>query len=144
MAPEVLSLNKYSEKADVYSFGIVLWEIFTGNRPYEDDEYRTMNQAQLCYHIVDKHARPSLQGLHPSLQQLISDCWDVDPRLRPSFSEAVIRLRRMKFEDTQSASSHLGPEYIEPVDSLNSEFDYHQTLTDDYDSNLTEMNPLIN
>lgn len=35
MAPELLSNNSYSEKVDVYSFGIVLWEISTRKKPYE-------------------------------------------------------------------------------------------------------------
>jgi serine/threonine protein kinase len=38
MAPEVILGEKYTEKADVYSFGIILWEIMTRREPYEDKE----------------------------------------------------------------------------------------------------------
>ena len=96
MAPEVLSKNKYSEKADVYSFGVVLLELLTGRRPYSTGEFENMNQAQLMYQIINNNARPSLYGVHPSLEQLISDCWNLDPRLRPSFTESIVRLRRLK------------------------------------------------
>lgn len=96
MAPEVLLKNKYSEKADVYSFGTVLWEIFTGKKPYSDEKFGPMNQAQLMFQILENHARPSLHDLHPALQQLISDCWSLDPRLRPTFNESLVRLRRLK------------------------------------------------
>lgn len=99
MAPEVLQRNKYSEKADVYSFGIVLWEVFTGLRPYSDGEFQNMNQAQLMFNILENNARPPLEGMDAALQQLIVDCWNVDPKLRPSFSEAVVRLRRLKEPD---------------------------------------------
>lgn len=99
MAPEVLSKNKYSEKADVYSFGVVLMEIITGARPYADKKHANMNHAQLMYHIVSHGARPSLEGIHPCAKQLILDCWNDDPRLRPSFAEIVVRLRRMNDSD---------------------------------------------
>lgn len=105
MAPEVLTKNKYSEKADVYSFGIVLFEIFSGERPYDTGEFAQMNQAQLMYQIIEKEARPSLDGLAIGLQQLITDCWDLDPRLRPSFSETIVRLRRLKFEKEEKNKS---------------------------------------
>merc|ERR1712137_262211 len=60
MAPEVIKKNKYSEKADVFSFGMVLWEIFTGCIPYNNEEFHGMNQVQLIFYIVEKNARPPL------------------------------------------------------------------------------------
>ena len=96
MAPEVLKKNNYTEKADIYSYAIVLIELLTGNKPYGAEECSQMNQAQLMYHIIENNLRPSLEGLHPSLQQLISDCWNIDPNLRPSFAEIVVRLKRLK------------------------------------------------
>jgi serine/threonine protein kinase len=36
MAPEVLNKSKYTEKADIYSFGLVLWSMVTGQQPFED------------------------------------------------------------------------------------------------------------
>lgn len=47
MAPEVLSKNKYSEKADVYSFGIVLAELLSGIPPYSQGEAANMNQPMV-------------------------------------------------------------------------------------------------
>lgn len=101
MAPEVLKKNKYSEKADVYAFGILLYEIFSGNKPYSDGELSAMNQAQLMYKIIEDHARPNISTFDVALQQLIRDCWDLDSRLRPSFSEIIVRLRRLKLKDEQ-------------------------------------------
>ena len=96
MAPEVLAKDKYSEKADIFSFGVVVYEIFSGNFPYSDPEFRNLNQAQLMYQIIEYGARPALDCLHPSLQQLVGDCWNMDAKLRPSFNEIIVRLRRLK------------------------------------------------
>jgi serine/threonine protein kinase len=38
MAPEIIKGQMYTEKADVYAFGIILWEILTRKEPYEDKE----------------------------------------------------------------------------------------------------------
>ena len=131
MAPEVLSKNKYSEKADVFSFAILLWELFTGQRPYDTIEFRSMNQAQLMYQILELQARPSLDGMYAPLQLLIEDCWNLDPRLRPSFSEILIRLRRMK--------------HSKLVDELAHEEDSSPNISYLGDSTeLTDKDPLIN
>lgn len=95
MAPEVLSNEKYSEKADIYSFGVVLWEIFTGNNPYEDERYRDLNQFQLTKCIVDNE-RPSLDGVEPTISQIIAECWNANPITRTSMREIIVRLRRLK------------------------------------------------
>ena len=102
MAPEVLAKSKSSEKVDIYSFGVLLCEIITGERPYSHEPYDTMNSPQLTYHILEKGARPDLGNTHPSLQQLIQECWRADASLRPSAQELVTRLRQLKKSLTQS------------------------------------------
>ena len=102
MAPEVLSKSKYSEKADIYSFGVLLCEIFTGEYPYSHEPYDTMNSAQLTYHILENGVRPDLMDIHPSLQQLIQECWSTDSSLRPSAQELVMRLKQLRRSLSQS------------------------------------------
>lgn len=109
MAPEVLQKNKYSEKADVYSFGIVLVELFTGKYPYTEEEFGSLNQIQLVFQICQNEARPSTASLPASLQQLIFDCWNRNTTLRPSFMEIIARLRRIEeFEAKNSTLSSTG------------------------------------
>ena len=96
MAPEVLLKDKYSMKADVFSFGMVLLQLTTGRAPYNEVQ---CNQAQLMYRILHEGLRPDLTGSPPAMQQLIRDCWEEDLRLRPSFKEVSLRLRRMERED---------------------------------------------
>mmetsp|Transcript_7869 Transcript_7869/g.33103 ORF Transcript_7869/g.33103 Transcript_7869/m.33103 type:complete len:407 (+) Transcript_7869:216-1436(+) len=97
MAPEVLSKSKYSEKADVYSFGVILVELYTGRRPYTGPAYEDIhNQIQLIYRILNENLRPDTTGLPQALLQLVYDCWNEEPDLRPSFSEIIVRLRRLR------------------------------------------------
>ena len=141
MAPEVLSKNKYSEKADVYSFGIVLAEIFTGALPYSEPPFDKMNQAQLMYQILEQGARPNIESLNISLQQLIRDCWNTDPRLRPSFAEAVVRLRRLKAErvpeDLQEADQGLDIPRHDSFYGTGTSSEYY-SFTDDMNANETK------
>ena len=96
MAPEVLAKSKYSEKADVFSFGILLVEIYTGQVPYSSKKYARLNQAQLMFKICNENARPEIENIPEALRELINDCWNMEAKLRPSFSEIVVRLRRLR------------------------------------------------
>ena len=128
MAPEVLSNNKYSEKADIYSFGIVLYEIISGKYPYEEKEFADLNNAQLIYQITEKNAHPTLEDefFEPAMKQLILDCWKRDPEVRPAFSEIITRLKRMKSDipdaqhDYDSGSAFASPDFHSRMESSSS------------------------
>ncbi|CAO2834060.1 unnamed protein product [Amaranthus hypochondriacus] len=84
MAPEVINHQPYDQKADVFSFAIVLWELMTAKIPYEN---MTPLQAALG---VRQGLRPEIpQDIHPRLCDLMKRCWDASPDNRPPFS--VIR-----------------------------------------------------
>jgi hypothetical protein len=95
MAPEVIDGGKYSEKADIFSFGVLLVETYTCRPPYSEEEFQNVNQAQLMFKILHDGLRPPTDDLPPALVQLVRDCWNGQPSLRPSFSEIVIRLQRL-------------------------------------------------
>merc|ERR1711963_552068 len=109
-------------KADVYSFGVLLYELFTGYIPYSRPPYDDMNQAQLMLAILEDGARPSLADLHPALAQLIQDCWNADASLRPTISELIVRLRRLKVQyDAQMPKSPTHVQDPYPVPDLERE-----------------------
>ncbi|KAH9102542.1 hypothetical protein LEN26_010993 [Aphanomyces euteiches] len=89
MAPEVLGNQKYTEKADVFSFGIVIWECVTGECPYDG-----MTQIQAALGVLNRNLRPVVpKTCPPFLAQLMKACWARQPELRPSFLQIVSALR---------------------------------------------------
>ncbi|KAH9691665.1 hypothetical protein KPL70_016180 [Citrus sinensis] len=87
MAPEVINHQPYDQKADVFSFAIVLWELVTAKVPYDS---MTPLQAALG---VRQGLRPDLpENAHPKLIDLMQRCWDAVPDNRPSFSEIKLEL----------------------------------------------------
>ncbi|KAH7429647.1 hypothetical protein KP509_09G060400 [Ceratopteris richardii] len=83
MAPEVIEHRPYDRKADVFSFGIVLWELLTGKLPYEQ-----LTPLQAAVGVVQKGLRPTIpKNIHPRLAELLTRCWQHDPTERPEFSE---------------------------------------------------------
>ncbi|XP_060181547.1 uncharacterized protein LOC132611160 [Lycium barbarum] len=93
MAPELLNGNssRVSEKVDVFSFGITMWEILTGEEPYAN-----LHCGAIIGGIVNNTLRPPLpQRCDPEWGKLMEECWSPDPEARPSFTEITNRLRAM-------------------------------------------------
>ncbi|KAF7834794.1 putative serine/threonine-protein kinase [Senna tora] len=100
MAPELLngSSNKVSEKVDVFSFGIVLWEILTGEEPYAN-----MHYGAIIGGIVNNTLRPTIPSYCDSeWRTLMEQCWAPNPAVRPSFTEIARRLRVMSAAASQT------------------------------------------
>mmetsp|Transcript_146291 Transcript_146291/g.380243 ORF Transcript_146291/g.380243 Transcript_146291/m.380243 type:complete len:392 (+) Transcript_146291:78-1253(+) len=90
MAPEVFSSNEYDEKIDVFSFGIVMFEVFTGEIPYADTwPLNSGVNPRIGLHIING-IRPNVQLVqsgHPTRAvQLMQKCWAGNPQERPDFS----------------------------------------------------------
>ncbi|KAK9104476.1 hypothetical protein Scep_021320 [Stephania cephalantha] len=85
MAPEMIKEKHHTKKVDVYSFGIVLWELLTALTPFHD-----MTPEQAAFAVSQKNARPPLPADCPmAFNHLISRCWSNNPKRRPHFEEIV-------------------------------------------------------
>jgi serine/threonine protein kinase len=90
-APEVLANQSYNEKADVYSYGIIVWELLTRQCPYDK-----MTPIQCALAVLNRNQRPEIpKWCPPSLQALIRACWKKDPDERPSFAQILAALDAM-------------------------------------------------
>mmetsp|Transcript_12684 Transcript_12684/g.19222 ORF Transcript_12684/g.19222 Transcript_12684/m.19222 type:complete len:829 (+) Transcript_12684:284-2770(+) len=91
MAPEILANESYAEPADVYSYGIILWELLVKECPYGD-----MSPIQ-CALAVLGDSRPEIPDWCPPLfRDLISRCMAKDPSKRPTFSEIIVILDTLR------------------------------------------------
>lgn len=91
MAPEIVRSERYTSAADVFSFGMVLWELWTGQVPYKG-----LMPAQLMYEVAIKGTRPNLgpsSGIPASVATVIRMCWQGEQTQRPRFLEIVRRLQ---------------------------------------------------
>jgi len=85
MAPEMIKHKSYGRKVDVYSFGLILWEMVAGTIPYED-----MNPVQAAFAVVNKNLRPVIpEDCPPAMRALIEQCWSLQPDKRPEFWQVV-------------------------------------------------------
>lgn len=89
MAPEVLRDEPSNEKSDIYSFGVILWELATLQQPWGN-----LNPAQVVAAVGFKGKRLEIpRNVNPHVASIIEACWANEPWKRPSFSTIMELLR---------------------------------------------------
>ncbi|KRX21205.1 Proto-oncogene tyrosine-protein kinase receptor Ret [Trichinella nelsoni] len=88
MAPESIFNYFFSTKSDVWSFGVVLWEI----AKFGDDPYPGIELPQLLDLLKSGYHMPQPDGCDTALYKLMVKCWNKDADLRPTFSDIRIQL----------------------------------------------------
>ena len=101
MAPEVVLKQPYTEKVDVYSYGLVVWAMAKNDNPYKYYDRETHRSR-----VVVKGERPELYSQWPKdFRELLTLCWHNDPAMRPTFEDIHARLCALT---TANPSSDLG------------------------------------
>jgi tRNA A-37 threonylcarbamoyl transferase component Bud32 len=89
MAPELLQSNTFTEKTDVYAYGMVVFEVLAGDIPW-----RGLNQMQIMMQAgLQKQRPPVPEGAPADLVALMQRCWDHEPDARPTFAAIKAELR---------------------------------------------------
>jgi serine/threonine protein kinase len=83
IAPEIFKGNAFSKESDIYSFGMIMWELTTGCKPFANVEH----DVNLIYEIIDGK-RPEITSDTPEcFANLMKKCWDSNPSKRPTINE---------------------------------------------------------
>jgi serine/threonine protein kinase len=110
-APEIHDSVPITQKADVFSFGSILYEILVGSPVF----HRHLNQRQALGKLMD-HDLPSIpSSVLPSIRNLISKCWEFDPTPRPSFSDILNTFESLSFEIVAGTDTEAVRQYVRDV-----------------------------
>ena len=128
MSPEAISDHKFSSKSDVWSFGVLMWEVLTmgnyllsyikinkvylyftficgiiillGKRPYDG-----LAVSDVMHHVCIKNGHLDIpQNCPPTMKAHLLKCWKFNPSDRPSFSNLLIVLQEL-LSNTLSSDS---------------------------------------
>lgn len=92
MAPEILMKGHVSKAADVYAFGITMFEVYTGKAAYCD-----IPAPHIGHSITAGKCRPVFPESTPmEFQELAASCWVEDPEPRPSFASVLGKLQELR------------------------------------------------
>ncbi|PKC01777.1 kinase-like protein, partial [Rhizophagus irregularis] len=127
IAPEIFKGSAFSKEADVYSLGMIMWELTTGCKPFSNVKH----DHSLIYKILDGK-RPKITKDTPECYaNLMKSCWDPDPKKRPSIKEIRKTFGRWAFRGKNKAEfdqaevnrkklielKKIGPEFAEKYHS---------------------------
>ena len=95
MAPEVIEGKRYNGKADVYSFGIIMFQILTDTKPYPLFDKGKLNEFNFNQKVVNENYRPSFTvPVKKAMKRLIEKCWSKDPNERTTLEEIVEEIEK--------------------------------------------------
>uniref|UniRef100_A0A8C2AA43 receptor protein-tyrosine kinase n=1 Tax=Cyprinus carpio TaxID=7962 RepID=A0A8C2AA43_CYPCA len=90
-SPEAIAYRKFTSASDVWSYGIVMWEVMSfGERPYWD-----MSNQDVINAIEQDYRLPPPMDCPTALHQLMLDCWQKDRNVRPRFTDIVNTLDKL-------------------------------------------------
>lgn len=115
MAPECFKNGDYTNKVDVYSYGILLWELLTESPPFKG-----LNAVQIMNAVCNEKMRPEIPaGTPEEFVNLLNSCWFPTPKMRPTFLQiyTLFAENKVSFPGTDRKEVEDAIEYINSTDS---------------------------
>ncbi|XP_022330713.1 tyrosine-protein kinase CSK-like isoform X1 [Crassostrea virginica] len=91
-APEALKNNKFSNKSDMWSYGILLWELYSFGRV----PYPRIPLADVVMHVEKGYRMEAPEGCPKQIYNLMLKAWNLNPADRPTFKEALAELQNLR------------------------------------------------
>ncbi|PKY47462.1 kinase-like protein [Rhizophagus irregularis] len=118
MEPQLFISNEYclDEKSDVYSLGVLMWEISSGQPPFN-----FKSPEQVISLITNNKREMPIYGTPIKYVSLYRECWQQDPQLRPTTEEVFNKLESIPIDsviETQTLRDNLNPGLTANIDSL--------------------------
>src|SRR6185503_9314667 len=98
MAPEILQGKEYTIASDVYSFGMIMWELITGRMPF----WNQNNGIELIIKICKNFRPPIIKNTPKGYIELMQECWDSDPNKRPTALNIYDKLNNIEWAETEN------------------------------------------
>jgi len=113
-APEILegSSNYNQRKTDVYSFGVLLWQIFTQKEPFSFPPYNNWEKRAIADFVVQGKRLEIPKGTNPRIVSLIGACWDAIDENRPDFTPTIVPTLEDVLAKTPTTPKPVSPEPI--------------------------------
>ncbi|PKK64106.1 kinase-like protein, partial [Rhizophagus irregularis] len=83
----------YTKPSDIYSFGVLMWEISSGCPPFKDSN----NDIALAFDINEGVREATIPDTPKEYEELYKTCWDKDPKQRPTINEVLNKFEKMGF-----------------------------------------------
>ncbi|KAI4304153.1 hypothetical protein MLD38_039704 [Melastoma candidum] len=94
VAPEIYKDETFDRSVDAFSFGLILYEMIEGVQPFHPASPEEAARM-ICLEGQRPSFRIKLKTYSPDLKELIEECWDPEPLVRPTFSEIIVRLDKI-------------------------------------------------
>jgi serine/threonine protein kinase len=89
IAPEIFKGSKFTKEADIYSLGMIMWELTTSCKPFDNVKH----DIQLVYKILDGERPKITEDTPECYANLMKSCWDPDPKKRPSIKDICLTFK---------------------------------------------------
>ncbi|GBB89197.1 hypothetical protein RclHR1_01590002 [Rhizophagus clarus] len=122
VAPEIITGKEFTFASDIYSIGVLMWEISFAQSPFNDYEH----DYDLAIKIVNGMRPKITPGIPLEYSKLIKQCWDADPLKRPSINTLGKELMRIRRSYYQDVLNQLDNDFINS-NNLNSKNHYTST-----------------
>ena len=137
MAPEVIRHESYSSNADVYSFGVCLWQLVTREVPFA-----SMTPIQAAYSVAEGR-RPVIPESTPNrLKEIITACWDQDAGRRPSCTYIAMALA--DYAKMAFSPANVGAQTLQIANEMLANVDGNSTINVDFTISPHVMGTYLN